>query len=79
MKRTNYTNSIEARMERLQSLYKERKAGELQHNTKVRNSPHTDGTVSELADRLGVSKSEVRRLKREGLIDQAIEDHNADT
>ena len=53
------------------------KEWERRNSMAVRNAPHETGTVSELADRLGVSKSEVRRLRREGLLDQAIEDHDA--
>lgn len=41
----------------------------LTHNVQVTNSPHQAGTVSELAEKLGVSKSEVRRLKREGRLE----------
>lgn len=79
MRRTKHTHDVNVHVERTSSLKAAQKQWELQHNTGVRNSPHADGTVSELADRLGISKSEVRRLKREGLIEQAIEEHNADT
>lgn len=78
MKRVNVTQDIEVQMGRAKDLLEKRKVRERQHRNVVRNSPHMGGTVSELAERLGVSKSEVRRLKREGLIDQAIEDHNAE-
>lgn len=36
------------------------------------NKPHTQGTVAELATKLGVSKSEVRRMKTEGTLDAAL-------
>lgn len=52
------------------------KARELVYNTAVRNAPHAQGTVSDIAEHLGVSKSEVRRLKRDGLLDAALKAHN---
>lgn len=36
------------------------------------NKPHSQGTVAELATKLGVSKSEVRRMKTEGTLDEAL-------
>lgn len=36
------------------------------------NKPHAQGTVAELATMLGVSKSEVRRMKTEGTLDEAL-------
>jgi hypothetical protein len=36
------------------------------------NKPHEQGTVTEIAKKLGVSKSEVRRLKAENKLDEAL-------
>lgn len=36
------------------------------------NKPHSQGTIAELATKLDVSKSEVRRMKAEGVLDEAL-------
>lgn len=36
------------------------------------NQPHAAGTTAELAEKLGVSKSEVRRMRAAGTLDQAL-------
>lgn len=38
------------------------------------NKPHAQGTVAKLATMLGVSKSEVRRMKTEGTLDKALQE-----
>lgn len=40
------------------------------------NKPHVQGTVAELAQKLGVSKSEVRRMKTEGTLEKALQEHS---
>lgn len=44
--------------------------------TDLRNQPHASGTTAELATKLGVSKSEVRRMKRDGTLDAALANAN---
>jgi len=39
-----------------------------------RNQPHTLGTVKEIAEKLGVSLKQVRTWKKEGILDQKIEE-----
>ena len=39
---------------------------------KKRNQPHTLGTVAEIAAKSGISKSEVRRLKQEGRLEENL-------
>lgn len=48
----------------------------LAHDQKTAKKPHTEGTVAELAEKLGLSKSEIRRLKNEGQLDAALAKHN---
>jgi len=38
------------------------------------NEPHILGTVTELAEKYGISKSNIRRLKREGQLEAFIDD-----
>lgn len=45
---------------------------ELLDELKASQRPHAAGTVSELATKLGVSKSEVRRMKTEGTLEEAL-------
>lgn len=42
------------------------------------NKPHPQGTVAELATRFGVSKSEIRRMKSDGTLDQFITSKESD-
>ena len=72
MRKTNHTHAVDEHLKRTSEKAKSQQQWELQHNTAVRNAPHSSGTVSELAVALGVSKSEVRRLKREGLLEAAL-------
>lgn len=72
MRKTNHTHDIDAHLTRVSEKQESQRQWELQHNTAVRNAPHSSGTVSELAVALGVSKSEVRRLKREGQLEAAL-------
>ena len=44
----------------------------VQELNQQRNQPHAAGTVAEIAAKLGVSKSEVRRMKREGTLDAKL-------
>lgn len=39
------------------------------------NKPHEQGTVAEIAQKLGISKSQVRRFKAEGKLDRELELH----
>ncbi len=36
--------------------------------------PHAEGTIAEIATKYGISKSEVRRLKTEGILDSFIDE-----
>jgi hypothetical protein len=42
---------------------------------KEASKPHAQGTVAELAAKFGVSKSEIRRLKADGKLDEFIQEH----
>jgi AraC-like DNA-binding protein len=45
----------------------------VQELNQQRNKPHAAGTITEIAMKLGVSKSEVRKMKRDGTLDTALE------
>ena len=45
----------------------------VQELNQQRNQPHSAGTVTELATKLGVSKKAVRAMKRDGTLDAALE------
>lgn len=44
---------------------------------KTTNKPHVLGTVAEIAEKYSLSKSEVRRLKAQGTLEQFINEHRA--
>jgi Fic family protein len=45
----------------------------LQNSMKATNKPHEMGTVAEIAEKYGISKSEVRRRKAEGTLHELTE------
>ena len=51
--------------------------GALKKKLSESNKPHSQGTVAELATKLGVSKSEVRRMKTDGTLEKALEENNS--
>lgn len=57
---------------RLDRMYPNDVVKNLAARQKEAHKPHAQGTVAELATKLGVSKSEVRRLKQEGLLEDAL-------
>lgn len=48
------------------------KLTKVQELNQQRNQPHAAGTVAEIAAKYGLSKSEVRKMKREGTLDAAL-------
>lgn len=62
-----------ARQERYRETDRLQKAfDKLVTDQKAGHQPHTQGTVAELAKKLGVSKSEIRRMKVDGSLDEAL-------
>lgn len=59
-------------VETLVEEIEEEKLTTVQKLQKQRNQPHAAGTVAEIAAKYGLSKSEVRRMKREGTLDAAL-------
>ena len=55
----------------------EEKLTTVQQLNQQRNQPHAAGTISEIATKLGLSKGEVRKMKREGTLEAALEKHDA--
>jgi hypothetical protein len=49
------------------------KLTKVQELNQQRNQQHAAGTIAEIAAKLGVSKSEARKMKREGTLDAALE------
>jgi AraC-like DNA-binding protein len=60
---------VEAAVEEIE----EEKLTTVQQLNQQRNQPHAAGTISEIAAKLGLSKSEVRKMKRDGTLDAALE------
>lgn len=50
----------------------EEKLTKVQELNQQRNQQHASGTTAEIATKLGVSKSQVRRLKSQGALDAAL-------
>ncbi len=55
---------------------KEQIQARIAYSLTQRNRQHSAGTVAELAQRLGISKSEVRRLKASGELDSFLDKHD---
>jgi hypothetical protein len=59
---------VEAAVEEIE----EEKLTTVQQLNQQRNQPHAAGTISEIATKLGLSKGEVRKMKREGTLEDAL-------
>jgi hypothetical protein len=61
------------RQDRAEALQQQRQAMEtLQIRLRTSNAPHPEGTVAELAARFNVSKSEIRRRKADGTLNELL-------
>ena len=65
-------NAINAEMRQMELEMKQNFAN-LVAQQKEAQKPHAAGTVSEIAAKFGISKSEVRRLKADGKLDEFIQ------
>jgi len=66
---------MEKVVEAVEEEVEEVRLTKVQELNQQRNQPHAAGTVAEIAAKLGVSKSEVRRMKREGTLDAKLENN----
>lgn len=61
------------RQDRAEAVQNQRRAMEaLQIRLRTSNTPHPEGTVAELAARFNVSKSEIRRRKADGTLNELL-------
>lgn len=63
----------EAREQRQLAYEKRQKTMEAQKNFKCMNGVAPEGTVSELAEKYGLSKSQIRAMKRDGKLHELME------
>lgn len=73
--KTYFRNMIENALDRADQQLRQEQAekfASLQAQLRNSNRPHAQGTVAEIAARLGISKSEVRRRKADGTLDQLL-------
>lgn len=61
--------SIKAEEERLEKAHK---ASEAASNFAAMHESHTLGTVAEIAEKYGISKKKVRKLKKEGRLEEYV-------
>lgn len=66
-------NSIIVIMESLLKQHRENKIKQgIKEKAEQLHKPLADGTTGEIANKLGISKSEVRKLKREGKLEERL-------
>lgn len=66
----SYVQGFFREVERQEIMQQRVRLEQMRESLKASNRPHAAGTVSEIAAQLGISKSEVRRRKAAGTLDE---------
>jgi hypothetical protein len=67
-----FKDELRANVQRLISEDEKRRRAELLQELQQHQQPHAFGPVAEIAQKLGISKSEVRRRKQDGTLDEML-------
>lgn len=68
----NLKNVIRTNIQHSLYAFMEDQSQNVLDEIKSNNQPHPEGTTAELADKLGMSKKQVRKLKATGKLDEAL-------